>query len=101
METYKKVVAFLKSRVVPHHDVSVRRVRLNERLDGDCRPHKGGFLIRINRSLPEHEAIETVLHETAHVLAWELCGDDEHCDQWGLAYSRVYRAFLKEFFTKE
>jgi hypothetical protein len=45
----------------------------------------------------EHEAIETALHEWAHVIAWDLCSADDHCDEWGKAYSRVYRAFLKEF----
>lgn len=77
--------------------MSVRRLKLSDRLDGDCQFKKDRFLIRINRLLPEHEAVEVVLHEWAHTLAWDLCQADHHCDEWGKAYSRVYRAFLKEF----
>jgi predicted SprT family Zn-dependent metalloprotease len=65
-------------------------------LDGDCCFKNDHFLIRIDRELEEHEAIEAFLHELAHAHAWERC-KDSHNDEWGKSYSRVYRAFLKEF----
>ena len=97
METYRRVIRFLKRACPVDYPVSVRRLRLSDRLDGDCQFKDDHFLIRINRKLVEHEAIETALHEWAHVIAWDLCSADDHCDEWGKAYSRVYRAFLKEF----
>jgi hypothetical protein len=97
VETYRKLVIFLKRACPPEHPVSVRRLKLSERLDGDCQFKEGHFRVRINRNLPEHEAIETLLHEWAHTIAWDKCHSDEHCDEWGKAYSRVYRAFLKGF----
>lgn len=100
MGTYRKVVNFLKRACSPARGVSVRRLPLSVHLDGDCQFRREKFLIRINRNLPEHEAIETLLHEWAHTLAWDRCSTDEHCDEWGKSYSRVYRAFLKEFIDK-
>jgi hypothetical protein len=100
VETYPKVVRYLKKTFPPNCPVSVRRLRLSEHLDGDCQFRGDRFVIRINRLLPEHEAIEVALHEWAHVMAWWRCSVDDHCDEWGRAYSRVYRAFLKEFIER-
>ena len=100
MVTYRKVVRFLKKNCESLFPVSVRRLKLKDEFDGDCQFKDDHFLIRINRNLPEHEAIETLLHEWAHVIAWDRCTSDEHCDEWGKAYSRIYRAFLKEFLDK-
>lgn len=90
----------MKSVCAPKYPISVRRLPLSCKLDGDCRFKDDFFLIRINKDLPEHEAIETFLHELAHCHAW-LLEEDVHGDEWGKAYSRVYRAFLKEFLEKE
>lgn len=77
--------------------MSVRRLKMNDKFDGDCQNKEANFLIRINRLLPEHEAIDTLLHEWAHCIAWDRCQSDDHCDAWGKAYSRIYRLFLKDF----
>jgi hypothetical protein len=97
VKTYRSVVNYLKRACPPNVSVSVRRLKLSEHFDGDCQLKNGMFLIRINRNLPEHEAIDVLIHEWAHTLSWDLCPIDEHCDEWGKAYSRVYRAFLREF----
>jgi len=97
MKTYSQIVRLLKQKCPLDHPVSVRRVALSDELDGDCQWKVDRFLIRINRNLPEHEAIETFIHEYAHAHAWDITKDD-HSDDWGKAYSRLYRTFLKEFF---
>ena len=94
--SYRGVVRKMKRLCPPKHPVSVRRVRLPKHLDGECQFKDDQFLIRIDRELEEHEAIETFLHEFAHAHAWEFC-ENTHDDEWGKAYSRVYRSFLKEF----
>lgn len=76
--------------------VNVRRVALPEYLDGDCQRKSDRYLIRIERTLPEHEAIDVILHEWAHTLAWNGFKDD-HSREWGIAYASVYRRFLKDF----
>ena len=96
MPLYNKLVRFLKSRCPPDLPVKVRRVKLGFSIDGFCDFKEDHFLIRINRTLKEHEAIETLVHEWSHTLAWNP-DKDEHCDEWGKAYSRVYRIFEKEF----
>lgn len=101
MITYRKVISFLKRSCPLAYPVNVRRLKLSEHLDGDCGFSNDKFLIRINKNLPDHEAIETLLHEWAHAVAWDRCPVDEHCDEWGKAYSRVYRAFLKQFMDKK
>jgi len=86
----------MKQLCPPKFSLSVRRLQLPKHLDGDCQLKDGKFLIRINRELEEHEAIETFLHELAHTHAWYISKDD-HSDEWGKAYSRIYRTFLLEF----
>lgn len=97
MKTYRKLIGFLKRSYPQLHPVSVRRIKLPDTYDGYCQFKNNHFHIKVNRKLPEHEAIETLLHEYAHVIAWDRCKSDCHCDEWGKAYSRLYRAFLKEF----
>lgn len=97
MKTYKELVKFLKKDFPQKYPVSVRRVKMSNEYDGDCQLKKGKFLIRINKSLSEHVAIDTILHEYAHCIAWKKCTVDCHCSEWGKAYSRLYRAFLKKF----
>lgn len=99
MRIYRRVVRLLKEKFAPKYPVEVRRVRLPVNLDGDCRFRNDKFHIRINRELPEHEAIETLLHEFAHTHAWD-CSYEMHSDEWGKAYSRIYRIFLKEVLEK-
>jgi predicted SprT family Zn-dependent metalloprotease len=96
MRMYRKVVKLLRSKFPPKWPLNVRRCKLSPTLDGDCQFKTDHFLIRINRDLQEHEAIETLLHEFAHTHAWDV-STDMHSDEWGRAYSRVYRVFLKEF----
>lgn len=95
MQVYRRVIKLLTAKCPPAMPVKVRRVRTAKDLDGDCAHRDTYFYIRINRTLPEHEAIWTLLHEWAHTLAWNS-SRDVHCSEWGKAYSRVYRTFLKE-----
>jgi Zn-dependent peptidase ImmA (M78 family) len=71
--------------------IEVRRVKMPKGLYGDCSYRKRRFYIRINNKLPEVSAIDTLLHEIGHCLAWH---DDNHGRDWGAAYSRAYRYYL-------
>ena len=93
---YKKALRILRKNCFIDQPVSVRRVKMCN--DGDCGYRNKKFYIRINNSLSETESIDALIHEVGHILAWHKEGDD-HGLEWGKAYSRVYRIFLKNYFS--
>lgn len=62
--------------------------------DGDCSFRNKKFYIRISKHLSESAAIETLIHEFAHILSWGK-ENNHHGYRWGQAYSIVYRKFLE------
>jgi len=52
-------------------------------------------MIDIDDSLTGQEAIDTLIHEYAHVVAWGQDRDD-HGPAWGKAYARCYRVVVGE-----
>ena len=108
-KSYKRLVSILKKKCPLAYPVSVRRVRMKN-FDGDCSLDSKKFYIRINRSLKESTAIDTLLHEWAHgrawnhlhdKLSWEEFEERSHDASWGVAYSEVYMIFEQHFFTKK
>lgn len=94
MKQFQRVIRFLKKTLPPEYPVRVRRTNIANNLDGDCKLKDGQFFIRIDKTLPEYYAIDVLLHEFAHCLAWGK-DDDHHGLNWGKAYSLVYRTFLE------
>lgn len=76
----------------------VRFEHLPDGLLGQMVPLPGRYLIQLNDDLNVLETYMVVQHEYAHALAfpeWLQCEHvDVHCDHWGVALSRVYRALL-------
>jgi Zn-dependent peptidase ImmA (M78 family) len=101
VKTYRKLVKFLTAEFPAELPIKARRLKISCKLNGDCLLRDDHYRIRINRELPEHEAVDVLIHEWAHVLAWHKCGEDFHCDEWGKSYSRIYRKFSKEFLDKK
>jgi hypothetical protein len=75
---------------------------------GECIRRRYRFVVRLNRNLAQEQAIETLLHEWAHALAWNYSLDKltrepgvspevfdaaSHDEAWGCAYSRVWRVY--------
>ena len=54
---------------------------------------QGRFVIRIRRDQSHTMRIDSLLHEWAHVLTWFGLDEDDHAEEWGLAHSRIYRAW--------
>ena len=103
---YKKLVSVLKRKCKAAYPVSVKRVRMTSKLDGDCYLGKKKFYIRINRDISEQAAIDALLHEYAHALAWNHLHDaigwdqfeeQQHDATWGVAYSKVYQVYEQHF----
>jgi hypothetical protein len=106
--TFRRVLAGLRKHCPAAKSVVVRTSWLPEDILGQCsrRPHR--FVIRLNNSMPQEQAVETLLHEWAHALAWnysldklardpgvspEILDAASHDEAWGCAYSRVWRAY--------
>jgi hypothetical protein len=89
--------------------VVVRMARLAETILGECCRRQRRFVIRLNDQIGENQAIDVLLHEWGHALAWNHLLDRlakspdtspeefeqaSHDEAWGCAYARVWRAYL-------
>ncbi|RDJ35667.1 MAG: hypothetical protein DWQ19_12680 [Crenarchaeota archaeon] len=96
---FRIVSAFLKKTAGTKYPIYIRRVKLPDGFDGTCEfrtTPKKCFLILINRKLSEAYSIDVAIHEVAHAMSWGK-EKDFHGPKWGIAYSKIYRKYLKEF----
>jgi len=109
-DEFRQVLQTLRTALPAAKPVIVRTSWLGLDLLGHCVRRPRRFVITLNRDLREAQAIETLLHEWAHALAWNYAldslatkpmlepGEFEracHDEAWGCAYSRVWRAYLQ------
>lgn len=90
---YYSFVRYIKKHLELPYPFIIRRVKMPNGYDGDCRIKNNKFLIRVEKSLSEHYSIDVLIHEVSHCLSWEE--ENEHGVAWGKAYSKVYRKFLE------
>jgi hypothetical protein len=100
---YNALVRALKTHAPPAYPISVRRLPLADGHEGFCYKHGKKFHIQISKTVPENRAIDILLHEWAHAVAWNTMldaakTDDEwnklaHDASWGVAYSKVYQIY--------
>lgn len=72
--------------------IYVRRVNLPDGEDGNTSHSGRHFLIQIEKTLSEKSAIDTLIHEIGHCIAWEK--SIGHGVAWGIAYSKSYKMYL-------
>lgn len=108
--SYRQLVSILKKKCPPAYPITVRRTKITSQLDGDCSLDKKQFKIRISNALSESSAIDTLLHEWAHAIAWNHLHDSMdwgtfeeriHDASWGVAYSEVYRVYEQHFIKQD
>jgi hypothetical protein len=105
---FREVLRALREHCPAGKTVVVRAAKLAPTTLGECGRRASRFVIRINNRLGEREAVETLLHEWAHALAWNFTLDRlarkldvdpaefqqaGHDEAWGCAYSRVWRVY--------
>jgi hypothetical protein len=81
-------------RAYPDLVVSVLRCRVPRGIGGDCVRIAGDFRIRVSSGVSIQEQLDTLVHEWAHVVAWqewELTGS--HGKAWAAAYAEAYRIY--------
>ena len=89
MQVYRQFSRALKKRW-PKYKVEIRRLKLADGKLGLCtKMSSRHFLIRVTKEASENFAIDILMHEWAHILAWDV--EQDHGPEWGLAYSRVYQ----------
>lgn len=107
---FKRVLAGLRRYCPVAMPVVVRTSRLSSDILGRCARRKTRFVIALNANMNEHDAVETLIHEWAHALSWNLVLDRlsqqdsvdpqdfqeaSHDEAWGCAYSRVWRVYIR------
>ena len=106
---FRVVLRHLREHCPTAKPVVVRAGCLEDGTVGECARRSRRFVIRLNEHLDEDAAVEVLLHEWAHALAWNYTLDrmaqspdlepaefdrTSHDEAWGCAYSRVWRAYL-------
>jgi len=93
--TFLAAVASLRKKFPTDLPVIVRRQKL-EHNSGYCTKKDDKFIIKICNTLDENTQVLILVHEWAHILAWDADGGD-HGPSWGKCYARCWRAFSEDF----
>ena len=114
-DEFRRVVSRLWKLCPTGKPVVIRTAWLPKTTLGECIRRPSRFVIRLNNRLDEQGAIETVLHEWGHALAWNYSLDslakqpyvdrDEferasHDAAWGCAYARVWRTYAVDILAR-
>ena len=95
-ELFEAIVKVLQERVPLAFDVRVAVMAI----DGPYYGHtnwnelEGHMDIQIEVRQQWESIVDTLIHEWAHAMVWDLNSKDRHDDFWGVAYSRAYRAVM-------
>ena len=107
---FKATLADLRRRYPAALPVVVRMARLTDTILGECIRRRKRFVVQLNDRMGENQAIDVLLHEWGHALAWNYSLDRlsrtpgldsaefeqaSHDEAWGCAYARVWRAHLE------
>lgn len=60
-------------------------------------PNSKTIIIFINKYSNQQVMVDTLIHELAHALMFDqgkIKENNYHCNEWGIKYSEVYRAYL-------
>ncbi len=94
-QKWLKTLRWLRREFPAQRRVVVRSVCVAEDCYGYVSLHREGFFVYVGKLLPGFIRLDTIIHEWAHVLAWFGRDQEEcHSDEWGLAYAKIYRAWI-------
>ena len=98
---WKRTLRWIR-RAFPTKKRTVVRSLSDKAMGKDCGElveERGVWVIRVNKQQSMSLRIDTLLHEYAHALSLGVLKGEEyeepHSPEWGVAYARVYRAFLE------
>jgi hypothetical protein len=91
---WKRAIGELRRECVgPVPIKTVRRCKLVNKTAGLCHQWPTHCSIYINNNLDLQAALDTLIHEWAHVLVSPI--NLEHGPAWGVAYAHCYRTVLE------
>ncbi len=108
---FRRILAALRANCATAVPVAVTVGPVHAVANGWCRRVLGGFVIRLSHELSEAAAIDVLVHEWAHAMAWSPQLDlmarrpntsalafeaAAHDPDWGVAYARAYLVFALE-----
>lgn len=96
---WRMVLMWLRREFPLPKKVQVRQVDIKE-LQGSCELVGQCFKIQICKRQCYNLRLDTLLHEWAHAQTWNGNDTDDHGSEWGLAYARLYRAYLLWYYGK-
>lgn len=93
----RMLMRFLRQKFPVRKPITVRRVAKlgHPRDQADCEFTGKNFVIRLRKNQSHVLLVDSLIHEWAHALTWFGADEDFHGPEWGLAYARIYRAFLQ------
>ncbi|KKK62205.1 hypothetical protein LCGC14_3006650 [marine sediment metagenome] len=99
LQKWLRTIAWLRREFPAQRKVYVRTKKLKD--DFGIISFEQFFLIEIHPSRPLRAKLNILFHEYAHCLTWFGADQEEHSDEWGIWYARLYRAFEKWSFREE
>jgi len=105
--SFAKTLKMLKKKLPPAYPVSIEYINCLEKLGHFgltyIKEYKGSgrkrFIVQIDTTQCEDMAIETLIHEWAHMISWSVGNNwetwqDDHGPEFGVAFSRVYQLLI-------
>lgn len=106
VKSFKQINNLLKKRLPPAYPVKIQYVKSGSGYFGyvDLKTQRNGrkyFLLKISLDQCEDTAIETLMHEWAHIISWPVGNSwvdwrEDHGPDFGVAYSKVYQVVIEK-----
>ncbi len=91
-----RTIIWLKKTFPAQLPITVCTCKIEKDIFGTTECNEIIFIIKMNTGVSFSIKLETLIHEWAHAISWFGAGHkEEHPDDWGLAYARIYRTFLE------
>lgn len=91
----RKLCRLLRRDFAPNAPVRVIRQPMERDLYGLTDKAGKGYYIRLNNTLVREVQEQTLLHEWAHVLTWDV-GEKHHCERWAAKFAEIIRWYQGE-----
>lgn len=91
---FRKTLSWLRRNFPPPRPVAVRRKELRCKSLAETSLSGQRLVVVIKRRQSWRLQADCLLHEWAHVLTWHGNDKDDHGEEWGLQYARIYREWV-------